>query len=267
MPFDRNDRCLFDRSAEAYDAARPGYPERMIEDLVAASGIPAGGRILEIGCGTGQVTVPLAERGFGITAVELGSNLSRLAAVNLDPFSNATVVCADFERWDVEPSAYDVVVSAQAFHWIEPTIGYPKAHAALRPGGCLALVWNLFPGSETSIRRALDEVYRSCAPQLCGTPGPQAFEKRVERTTREICASGLFGEPAVRRYPWAATYTSAEYLELLRTFSDHLALDPSDLERLLAAVRSAIDRFGGTIERPQVTTLVLTRPRPSTQTD
>ncbi len=225
MTFDRNDRSLFDRSAEAYDAVRPGYPERMIEDLIHESGVPEAGRILEVGCGTGQLTVPLAERGYAITAVELGSNLSRLAAVNLGPFPNATVVCADFERLDVEPIAYDLVVSAQAFHWIEPTIGYPKAHAALRSDGHLALVWNLFPGSETPIHRALDEVYRAFAPQLCGDPGRRSLEGRVERTMREIRASGLFGEPIVHLYPWTVTYTSAEYLELLRTFSDHLALD------------------------------------------
>jgi SAM-dependent methyltransferase len=261
MPFDRNDRCLFDRSAEAYDTARPGYPECMIEDLIHESGMPETGRILEVGCGTGQLTVPLAERGYAITAVELGSNLSRLAAANLDPFPNATIVCADFERWDAKPNAYDLVVSAQAFHWIEPTIGYPKARAALHSGGHLALVWNLFPGGETPVYRALDEVYRVCAPELCTAPGRRSLEERVERTTREMRASGLFGEPSVRWYPWTVTYTSAEYPELLRTFSDHLALDPSDSERLLAAVRSAIDRFGGTIDRPQVTALFLARPR------
>jgi SAM-dependent methyltransferase len=258
---DRNDRCLFDRSAKAYDTARPGYPECMIEDLIRESGLPETGRILEVGCGTGQLTVPLAERGYAITAVELGSNLSRLAAVNLDPFPNATVVCADFERWDVEPNAYDLVVSAQAFHWIEPTVGYSKAHAALRSDGHLALVWNLFPGSDAPVHRALDEVYRACAPQLCTSRGRRSLEERVERTEREIRASGLFEEPAVRRYPWTATTTSAEYLELLRTFSDHLALDPADLERLLAAVRLVVDRFGGTIERPQVATLFLVRPK------
>jgi SAM-dependent methyltransferase len=266
MPFDRNDRCLFDRSAKAYDAARPGYPERMIEDLIHGSGLPETARILEIGCGTGQLTVPLAEYGYAITAVELGSNLSRLAAVNLGPFPNATVVCADFEQWDVKPSAYDLVVSAQAFHWIEPAIGYPKAHAALRFGGHLALIWNLFPGSAAPVYRALDEVYRACAPELCTAPERRSLKVRVERTTREICASGLFGEPSVRWYPWTVTYTSAEYLELLRTFSDHSALDHSALEQLLADVRSAIDRFGGTIGRPQVTMLVVARPRPSTQT-
>jgi SAM-dependent methyltransferase len=261
MTFDRGDRALFDRSAADYDAVRPGYPRELIKDLLRLSGVPESGAILEVGCGTGQLTVPLAERGYAITAVELSHALSLLAATNLKPFPDATVVCADFERWEVNPAAYDVVVSAQAFHWIEPSIGYPKAHVALRPGGHLALIWNLFPGSDAPVHRALDEVYRECVPQLRRDPGLRSLEARVERTIEEVRSSGLFDEPDVRRYPWTAPYTTADYLKLLRTFSDHLALDPDDFDRLLASVRSTVDRFGGTIERPLIATLFLARPK------
>jgi len=259
MPFDRNNRRLFDRSATDYDAVRPGYPEELIEVLIAASRIPDGGEVLEIGCGTGQLTVPLAERGYRVTAVELGRELSRLAAENLAPFPNATVVCADFERWETSPGSYDLVVSAQAFHWIDPSIGYPKAHAALRSSGCLALIWNVFPGSNAAVHRALGEDYRKHAPQLSRAPGRRSLEERVERTIDEIRASGLFDEPSIHRYPWTRTYTTADYRKLLRTFSDHLSLETSGLERLLAAVGATIDRFGGSIDRPQVATLILAR--------
>ena len=261
MSFDRRSRTLFDRSAEDYDAARPGYPDRLIEELLQRSGVPDGGRILEIGAGTGQLTRPLAARGYRITAIELGRNLSRLAAANLERFPNATVVCADFERWAVEPGVYDLVVSAQAFHWIAPAVGYPKACGALRPDGRLALVWNLFPGSDAPVYRALDAVYRTCVPQLSRSAGRRSLQGRVDRTLREVAASGLFERPDVVRVPWTCTYTTARYLRLLRTHSDHLALDPATLERLLESVRATIDRFGGTIERPQVATLILARPR------
>ena len=261
MTFDRSDRYLFDRSATEYDAARPGYPRELIEQLIASSGIPDGGAVLEVGCGTGQLTVLLAERGYRVTAVELGPELSRLATANLAPFPNATVVCADFEQWGIAPDAFDIVVSAQAFHWIDPSIGYPKAHAALRSSGWLALVWNLYPGSDAPIHSALDEDYRVNAPQLYRGFGTRSLEARVARTIDEIRASGLFDEPAVRRYPWTRTYETEDYLKLLRTFSDHLALEPPNLERLLAAVGATIERFGGSIDRPQVATLFLCRPR------
>jgi SAM-dependent methyltransferase len=260
MPFDRTRRALFDQSADDYDAARPGYPDRLLDALLERSAVPNDGRILEIGCGTGQLTIPLAARSYAVDAVELGENLARLAERNLAPFPNAAVFCADFEAWSVEPTTYDLVVSAQAFHWIDPAVGYPKVHAALRPSGSLALVWNLFPGCDDPLHRALDKVCRSVAPQLVNDSGQSSFEERVDRTIREIRGSRRFEEPDIVRVPWTSTYTTARYLRLLRTHSDHLALDPSMSERLLDAVESTIDRFGGTLERPQVATLVHARP-------
>jgi ubiquinone/menaquinone biosynthesis C-methylase UbiE len=56
-------RSTFDRTALLYDKVRPGYPEELFEDVVSLSGVPAGGRVLEVGCGTGQATLPLARRG------------------------------------------------------------------------------------------------------------------------------------------------------------------------------------------------------------
>ena len=53
----------FDELAEDYDRTRPVCPPAMFDDLVALTGLSAGDRVLEIGCGTGQATVPLAERG------------------------------------------------------------------------------------------------------------------------------------------------------------------------------------------------------------
>jgi SAM-dependent methyltransferase len=261
MPFDRNRRMLFDQSAEDYDAARPGYPKRLIDEMIDQSGVPNGGRILEIGCGTGQLTIPLAVHGYTITAVELGEALARRAAENLTPFPNAEVIHANFESWEIEAGAYDLIVSAQAFHWIDPEIGYPKVHAALRPSGRLALIWNLFPGCDLPVHRALDKVYRSCAPQLVRDSGNSSLEQRLDRTLQELRASGSFDEPNVVWVPWTSTYTTARYLQLLRTHSDHLALDAPTFDRLLAAVASTIDRFGGMIERPQVATLVLARPQ------
>jgi len=261
MGFRRDDRQLFDRAAADYEAARPRYPERVVTEMVDRAQVAPSGRILEIGCGTGQLTVPLAARGYAITAIELGERLACLAAVNLASAPNAEVICANFETWPVESAAYDLVVSAQAFHWIDPAIGYPKIHAALRPSGQLALLWNLFPGCSDPVHRALDEVYRSFAPQLVRDAADASLEARVERTLREIRNSALFGEPDLVRSPWVSTYSTARYLRLLRTHSDHLALDPATLDELLMLVRSTIDRYGGVLERPLIATLFMARPR------
>ena len=82
-------RTLFDGVAERYDAARPRYPRVVVDDLVALAGLEFGSRVLEIGCGTGQLTVDLARRGLDVTAVEIGPALAEVARRNLAPYSHA----------------------------------------------------------------------------------------------------------------------------------------------------------------------------------
>src|ERR671938_966571 len=99
-------RATFDEVALLYDRARPGYPEALFDDVVALSGIPPGGRILEIGCGTGQATVPLARRGYRILCVELGENLAAAARRKLATFPQVEVRTAAFEDWPAEHNAF-----------------------------------------------------------------------------------------------------------------------------------------------------------------
>jgi len=88
---DEASRTSFDRNAELYDAARPSYPEALVDEVVAASGIPAGGRILEIGAGTGKATVPFARRGYAVVALEPGANLATILSRNVAAFPEVAV--------------------------------------------------------------------------------------------------------------------------------------------------------------------------------
>ena len=93
-------RATFDDGAEGYDDARPVAPPEVFDDLVALAGLEPGARVLEIGCGTGQATLPLAERGFSILAVELGANLAELARRKLAAYPEVEIVTSSFEEWD-----------------------------------------------------------------------------------------------------------------------------------------------------------------------
>jgi 16S rRNA A1518/A1519 N6-dimethyltransferase RsmA/KsgA/DIM1 with predicted DNA glycosylase/AP lyase activity len=97
-------RATFNEAAELYDRVRPGYPPALFDDLAALAGAGPGCRLLEIGPGTGQATVPLAERGCRIVAVELGEGLAAVARRNLAPFPDVEVVNAAFEDWPCPPS-------------------------------------------------------------------------------------------------------------------------------------------------------------------
>src|SRR5215210_4990156 len=125
-------RTTFDEAASLYDEVRPGYPEDLFDDVVSLSGIPPGGRILEIGCGTGQATVPFARRGYRILCVELGENMAAVARRNLEGYPQVEVLTGAFEDWPLQDEAFDVAISATAFHWLNPATAYPKVAGALR---------------------------------------------------------------------------------------------------------------------------------------
>ncbi len=159
MTFDIDRKTTFDRVAELYDEARPGYPEQLFDDIILLSRIADGGRLLEIGCGTGKATLPFAERGYAMQCLELGKNLAALAAQNCRAYPHVEIKQTSFEDRQIERDSFDLVFSAQAFHWIPIEIAYAKSAAALKLGGHLALFWNTYPAEDAPMRHDLDEIY------------------------------------------------------------------------------------------------------------
>src|ERR671911_1963809 len=104
-------RAIFDGAALLYDEVRPGYPEELFDDVVSLSGIPSGGRILEIGCGTGQATVPFARRGYRILCIELGDNMAAVARRNLEGYPQAEVRTGAFEESSLQEGVFDLAIS------------------------------------------------------------------------------------------------------------------------------------------------------------
>ena len=148
-------RRTFDTAAERYDRVRPIYEAQIFDDLAALAGLDSRSRILEIGCGTGQATVALAQRGYRITAVELGARLAEIARRNLADYRDVEVTVAAFEEWPLAEQQFDAVVSANAFHWINRVVRVPKAAEALRSGGSLAVIetWRRPLASEQVLAR------------------------------------------------------------------------------------------------------------------
>ncbi len=88
-------RATFETVADRYHQARPDYPPELFDALIELTGLRAGARVLEVGCGTGKATVPLAQRAFVITCVELGTDLATVARRNLgDPRASRRRRCA-----------------------------------------------------------------------------------------------------------------------------------------------------------------------------
>ena len=252
-------RLTFDDVPELYDHARPLYPAEILDDLVSLAGIPEHGRVLEIGCGTGQATIPLAERGFGVVCVELGARLADFARRKLAQYANVEVVHGSFETF--EPRApFDAVVAFTAFHWIDPDTRYEKAASVLRRGGALAVVnaeHVLLEDGDPFWIEVQDD-YDAVVPSDENRPPPHPDEVRDLRD--EIAASGRFGAVAVRRYVWDLTYTADEYVDLLDTYSGHRSIEADARRRLYDRIHARIAaRPGGTVTKTYLGTLNVAR--------
>ncbi len=229
-------RQTFDQAAESYDRIRPAYPESLFDDLVALASLEPGDHLLEVGCGTGQATLPLARRGFRVTCIEPGPGLAAIARRNLAGFG-VEVVEGRFEDWRAGDPV-SCVFCATAWHWIDPEMRYAQAWRALRPGGHLAL-WeqrHVFPDGGDPFFREIQDVYDEIGEGLpAGSPWPRPGELPDDRA--DIEASGLFEAVAVRQYDWEVVYSADEYIELLSTFSGHLSMADWQRDRLFGEIR------------------------------
>lgn len=244
---ERQLRATFDEDAELYDRCRPGYPEAIFDDLGELAGLGPGTRVVEIGPGTGQATLPLVARGAEVVAVELGANLAavlrqRTAALPVE------VVESTFERWPAPPASADLVTSFTAWHWLDPAVRAERVAGVLRPGGALATVTteHVLGGTADFFADVQDCYERwdpATPPGLRLTPSDD-----IPPVTDEIDESPLFMPGVRRRYRADVSYDRQGYLDLLSTYSGHRALR-ADLRRgLYDCIGGLIDdRYGGTV--------------------
>jgi SAM-dependent methyltransferase len=271
-------RTVFDRIAGLYDAARPGYPAPAIAELVARSGLRPESHVLEVGCGTGQLTRSLAALGARLRCLEPGRALAGRAASNLSAFPNVEVVETTFEDADEKEESFDLLVSATAFHWIDPNVSFPKAARLLRHGGSLGLLTNAHGagGSQAEIAAEVQTLHRRLAPDVgawiflsLGQIEDIAFAggdiaalwHRLERKFEPpppVCQ--LFDPPFVGVYPWMAEYDTEGYLAMLASQSTYALMDRTRRAALFAGIGELVeDRLLGRVTKQYVTVLAMAR--------
>jgi SAM-dependent methyltransferase len=236
----RSRRKSFEEVAELYDRARPVYPDSLFDDLVELAGLADGSRVVEIGCGTGQATLSLAARGLEIVCVELGTGLAAIARERLAAFPTVEILNAAFETWEPPRAEFDAVAAFTAFHWIDPDVRYAKPARLLAPDGALAVVDTkhvLLSGSD-EFWVEVQADYDAVVPSDRNRPPPHP--DAVSDRSLEFEAAG-FRSVSVRRHQWDETYGSDEYLGVLGTYSENLALDPGTRRSLFERIHARVE--------------------------
>ena len=209
----------FGSLAEQYDRLRPTIPDALVDDLVALR--PS--RVLDVGCGTGKVARALTARGLSVLGIEPDERMAAVARRH-----GVTVEVAEFEAWDDRGRTFDLIVCADAWHWIDPERGWRRIGRVLAPGGTVVRIWN-----HHEVEPSLDDVYRRVAPEIeYIAPGDRVEDDpRVDHLT----------------YRWETTYTAREYVALTGTFSAQQALEPERRAELQRALQAAIMAAGGIV--------------------
>jgi SAM-dependent methyltransferase len=255
-------RLSFGQVAELYEQARPSYPASLVEDVLAYAGVVPGDAILDVGAGTGKATRLFAARGYRIVALEPSAEMAAIARRTCAFSPAVEIVVSDFERWAVPPIRFGLLTSAQAWHWVDPTVRYPKARTVLRTRGALAVFWNWADWRRCPLRAQLEGAYRELAQGIeRGDPMRPSTEPEdlAGDWEAEIAGADGFVDAVVRDYERECRYTSEEYLRLLGTTSNHVLLDEATRDRLLERIAAIIDSHGGILELPLLTRLCLAR--------
>jgi SAM-dependent methyltransferase len=261
----RQQRLVFGEVAELYDRVRPSYPSALVDAVIDFTGVPTPSTI-EVGGGTGKATVLFAQRGVKVHVVEPSAEMLAVAGQRLAAFPQVTFDQASFEEWNPRGRTFDLLIAAQAWHWVPPRVRFQRAREVLPAGGTIAIFGNRPLAIPEPMRSALEACYVEHAPELAdrrpgALSGTIPADDDADRELAEEMA-GLFGPFETRVIGWSAQHRAAEYAELISTFSHHRMLPPQRLGRLLDAVQTTIDANGGVLEHPYAVEAILARRAP-----
>lgn len=271
---------VFDEVAADYDRLRPTYPDELIDQACLEAGLRNGDHVLEIGCGSGQLTRALLARGLQVTALEPGHHLIALARENLDGTGEVEFVNARFEDAALPREQFRAVFSASAFHWLDPEVSWQRTANLLVPGGTLALIQYcgleeprskpdqdavLAAMAKVAPEIAADwPVYRDLDATLAGMEDRRANVSEVWAwfgcydIARDY-AGPLFDDAQVAVMPKLVEHTAEQIMALIRTMSYYARLSPDQCQALELEYQAIYDRLGRPIRASTIAAVVTAR--------
>ena len=268
---------VFDEVAAEYDRHRPAYPDELVDRACQVAEIGPGDHVLELGCGTGQLTRSLVARGLRVTALEPGPSLIALARQNLAGAAEVEFVNARFEDALLPRGQFLAVFCASAFHWIDPEVSWQKAADVLVRGGTLALVQycGISEPRTKADQEATLAAIRQVAPDAAAEwpayrdldatlAGMEQRRGNVSQVWAWLGSYGiardyagrLFSAVQVAVVPKLVEQTADQVNAVLRTMSFYARLSPDQRQALEREFEALYERLGRPIRASTAAALV-----------
>jgi ubiquinone/menaquinone biosynthesis C-methylase UbiE len=240
---DDDARWVFNRLASDY-AARPGYPASLVARLLALAG-GRGGRIADLGAGTGHLAIPLAAAGARVTAVEPARAMLR--ALERAARGAVAAVHASAEATTLPAASQDLAVIADALHWVDPDAAGRELARVVAPGGAIAIVEVRL--ADTPFLRDLGELVAGVNARARGA-APTAAQGRL----RQLLSAAGTGAPSAEHLEDATPLSPARLDAVLRSLS-YLgpALGPDALRSLLTRAHALARAHGDPVWTRELT--------------
>jgi len=230
----------YGRAADAYERGRPGYPAAAVAHLVRKLGITPASTVLDLAAGTGKFTRELAATGARILAVE---PVAGMRAKLVERVPEATALEGTAEAIPLPDGAVDAVTVAQAFHWFRGTEALAEIRRVLRPGGGLALIWNVRDESVDWVKRLSDLM----DPHSSGAP---RYHTGLWRAA--FAVPNGFTALEVKRFPFTHEGTIEQVLDRVGSTSFVAGLPESERRSLLGEASRMLREHPHTTGRERI---------------
>lgn len=241
----------FDAWAGEYDRYRPTYPDAVFERIRGELALPERPRVADLGAGTGRASLPMATLGWEVTAVEPGGPmLDVLGARAAEAGLTVGLVQATAEATGLAPASVDVATAAQAFHWFDKAAALAEMARIVRPGGGIALFWNV----RDEARSPFVADYHRVLERYGGVAEGkylQAGRSSGRSSTRDaITAAEGFEAPELHELHHELPATANGFIGMAFTASYIRALDPAAQDRFRAETLELLARHGHRGDEP-----------------
>lgn len=265
MPICKGLEWTFDTVASTYEKLRPGYVEELYQTIFNYVLINENSNVLEVGSGGGQATTPILTTGCQLTAVEYGEQFSKLLKEKFKEFPKFSVITNKFENTQLKNNTFDLVFSASAFHWVPEEIGYKKVYNILKSGGVFARFANHPYRDKGNPRLSveIDEIYDEYYNKFHKKKREVLTEYTETQAKDRALIAEKYGFTDIRYalFRRERVFFAKEYIELLGTYSDHIAIEEKIRIKFFSKIEEAINKYGGTITIYDTMDLQLARKR------